>query len=308
MKSILKSLKLLTDPTRLRILNVLNEESLSVAELQEVLNMGQSRISTQLAQLKKEGLVMDARVGKNVFYTSSLNDKLRDVAAAACCELPEVEQDRAALRFVLEKRKDRLRSYFDDVAGKFGRNYAPGRSWKALAGGLLRIMNYEVIADLGAGEGFVSQLLSARARHVIAVDNSPRMVALGAEMVKQHGLSNLEYRLGDIENPPIEPNSVDLAMFSQALHHAVSPDRALQATWNILKPGGCLLVLDLLSHKVEEARDLYADIWLGFTESQLEHMMLGAGFEHVYTDVVDKEGEAPYFQTLMGVAWKPAAV
>lgn len=305
MKSILKSLKLITDPTRLRILNVLNGESLSVAELQEVLGMGQSRISTQLAQLRKEGMVTDARAGKNVFYTLNLEDELKAVALKACEEVDEAAQDLKCRQYVLEKRKDKMRSYFDDVVSRFGRNYAPGRSWKGLAGALLRIMNYDVIADLGAGEGFVSQLLSARARQVIAIDNSPGMVKLGQEMAQKHGLSNLEYRLGDIETPPIEPNSVDLAMFSQALHHALNPPRALQSAWEILKPGACLVILDLLQHNIEEVRDTYADCWLGFTEAQLTSMLGEAGFTNIFTDVVDKETEPPYFETLMAVAWKP---
>lgn len=306
MKSILKSLKLITDPTRLRILRLLDGESLSVAELQEVLAMGQSRISTQLAQLRKEGLVTDARVGKNVFYTLNLDEELKAVALKACTELPEADRDLNALGYVLGKRKDKMRSYFDDVVARFGRNYAPGRSWKGLAGALLRIMNYDVIADLGAGEGFISQLLSARARQVIAVDNSPGMVKLGQEMARKHGLSNLEYRLGDIESPPIEPGSVDLAMFSQALHHAINPVKALQSAWTILKPGACLVILDLLEHQVEEVRETYADCWLGFSEAQLAGMLAGAGFVQVFTDVVDKEAEPPYFETLMAVAWKPS--
>lgn len=306
MKSILKSLKLLTDPTRLRILNVLNGESLSVAELQETLGMGQSRISTQLAQLRKEGLVSDARAGKNVFYTSSLDDELEAVTLKACEELPETEKDLKTLRYVLDKRKDKMRSYFDDVVSRFGRNYAPGRSWKGLAGALLRIMNYDVIADLGAGEGFVSQLLSARAGQVIAIDNSPGMVKLGQEMARKHGLSNLEYRLGDIETPPIDDNCVDLAMFSQALHHALNPQKAIQSAWRILKPGACLVVLDLLQHNIEEVRDTYADCWLGFSEAELASMLSEAGFTNIFTDIVDKEIDPPYFETLMAVAWKPA--
>ncbi|MEG0025212.1 MAG: metalloregulator ArsR/SmtB family transcription factor [Akkermansia sp.] len=305
MKSILKSLKLLTDPTRLRIMNILDGESLSVAELQEILGMGQSSISTQLSQLRKEELVKDSRAGKNIFYTSNLDDNLRTVAIKACTEVPEVEHDTKALHFVLEKRKDKMRAYFDDVVGRFGRNYAPGRSWKGLAGALLRIMNYDVIADLGAGEGFVSQLLSPRAKQVIAVDNSPGMVELGREMAQKHGLSNLEYRLGDIETPPIEKETVDLAMLSQALHHATSPIKALHSAWAILKPGGCLVILDLLQHNVDEVRNIYADQWLGFSETQMQSMLKEAGFCHIFTDVVDKEEEAPFFQTLMSVAWKP---
>ena len=218
MKSTLKTLKLLADPTRLRIINVLNEESLSVAELQEILGMGQSRISTQLAQLRQEGVVEDARSGKNVFYTLSLAGDLHNVALKACEELPEAATDQKALQVILDKRKNRTQAYFDEVVCRLGKNYAPGRSWKALAGALLRILNYDVVADLGAGEGFVSQLISPSAKQVIAVDNSPSMVELGQELARKHGLDNLEYRLGDIEAPPIKPGTVDLALLSQALH------------------------------------------------------------------------------------------
>ncbi len=304
MKSILKTLKLLTDPTRLRIINVLNEESLSVAELQEILGIGQSNISTHLAKLKKEGLVEDTRSGKNVFYSLTLDESLRQIASDACHELPEAEADERTRSIILEKRKARLQAYFDEVVCRLGKNYAPGRSWKSLAAGLLRILNYDVVADLGAGEGFVSQLVSPSAKQVIAVDNSPTMVQMGQELARKHGLDNLEYRLGDIENPPIEPESVDLALLSQALHHAEKPVRALQAAYNILKPGACLLVLDLLQHGLEEARELYADRWLGFTPAALERMLKEAGFLNIHTDVVDKEPEPPHFQTLMAVAWK----
>ena len=115
MKSILKTLKLLTDPTRLRIINVLNEESLSVAELQEILGMGQSRISTQLAQLRQEGVVEDTRSGKNVFYTLSLANDLHNVALKACEELLEAETDKKALQVILDKRKNRTQAYFVNI-------------------------------------------------------------------------------------------------------------------------------------------------------------------------------------------------
>ena len=304
MKSILKTLKLLTDPTRLRIIHVLNEESLSVAELQEILGMGQSSISTQLSKMKKEDIVSDSRAGKNVFYSAHLDDSLLQVTMQACTELPETEDDLKALKIVLDRRKNKVQAYFDDVVARMGKNYAPGRSWKGLAGALLRIMNFDVVADLGAGEGFVSQLLSPTAKQVIAIDNSPSMVELGQSLAEKHGLTNMEYRLGEIEAPPIDANSVDLALLSQALHHADKPQKAIEAAWNILKPGGCLVILDLLQHNLEEARDLYADRWLGFTPTALESMLYDAGFQHIYTDIVDKEPEPPHFQTLMAVAKK----
>lgn len=297
----LKSLKLLADPTRLRILMLLEQEALSVAELQEILGMGQSRISTQLSQMKTEGLVEDARSGKNNIYSCSASPDLLEVARLAAKEVREVDNDASALRHLLSKRKDASRAYFDELAGRFGRDYVPGRSWKGLAEAMLRVLNYRVVADLGAGEGTLSQLLARRAEKVIAVDLSPKMVEFGRELAVKHALPNLEYRLGDIEQPPIEDASVDLAILSQALHHAEHPQRALEAAWRMLKPGGRLIVLDLLQHNFEEARELYADRWLGFAESDLAAMLEKAGFSGVETIVADREANAPGFQTLLGV-------
>ncbi|NWK54803.1 metalloregulator ArsR/SmtB family transcription factor [Verrucomicrobiaceae bacterium N1E253] len=304
MPSILKSLKLLSDPTRIRILLLLESESLNVAELQEILGMGQSRISTQLSQLRQEGLVTSSRSGKNNVYTMSAPDALMQVARQAADEIPEVAADSQTLAHILRKRRDAARSYFDTLAGKFGRSYVPGRSWKSLAEAMLKILNYKVVADLGAGEGTLAQLLAPRADQVIAIDNSPNMVQFGQQLAKEHGLNNLEYRLGDIEAPPIDDASIDLTIFSQALHHAEHPERAITSTYRMLKPGGTVVILDLLQHSFEQARELYADTWLGFSEVELYKMLEDAGFKNIETTIVDKESEAPHFQTLLATATK----
>jgi SAM-dependent methyltransferase len=305
MASMLKSLKLLSDPTRLRILMLVEDEALSVAELQEILGMGQSRISTQLSQLKAAGLVTDERSGKNNMYSCNAAKDLLEVAQLAADEVPEVAADKASLRHLMRKRRDTARAYFDQLAGRFGKDYVPGRSWKALAEALIKVLNYKVVADLGAGEGTLAQLLAQRAEKVIAVDLSPKMVEFGQALAVQNGLTNLEYRLGDIEVPPIENESLDLAILSQALHHAEHPQRALDAAFRILKPGGRLIVLDLVQHHFEEARELYADRWLGFSESDLAAMLEKAGFTDLETIVADRESTAPNFQTLLGIGTRP---
>ena len=188
--SILKTLKLIADPARLRLLLLVEREELSVAELQEILAMGQSRISTQLAQLKQAGLVEDRRQGKNSLYrlkSHELEGAVVEIIREAAREVPEAGEDSRALSLVLEKRRDKVRGYFDQLAGKFGRNYVPGRSWKGLAETLLQLMQPMVIADLGAGEGTFSQLLAQRAEQVIAVDNSPNMEEIGARLAAEHG-------------------------------------------------------------------------------------------------------------------------
>ncbi len=305
MASILKSLKLLSDPTRLRILMLVGNEALSVAEMQEILGMGQSRISTQLSQLKTAGLVTDERSGKNNMYSCTAAKDLLDVAKLAAEEVPEVAADMASLRHLLRKRKDTARAYFDELAGRFGKDYVPGRSWKALAEALIKVLNYKIVADLGAGEGTLAQLLAQRAEKVIAVDLSPKMVEFGQALAIQNGLTNLEYRLGDIEAPPIDEQSLDLAILSQALHHAEHPQLAIDSAFRILKPGGRLIVLDLLQHSFDEARELYADRWLGFSECVLATMLEKAGFTDLETVVADRETSAPNFQTLLGIGTRP---
>ncbi len=304
MASILKSLRLAADPNRLRLLLLLEREELSVAEIQEILSKGQSQISTHLAQLKQAGLVDDRRTGKNAFYRLTAPPELMELLKQAEREIPEAQEDRHALRSALRKRQDRMRRYFDELAGKFGRQYVPGRSWKGIAEALLKLMPPMVIADLGAGEGTISQLMAQRAKKVIAVDNSEKMVEFGSELARTHGIANLEYRLGDIEDVPIRAGTVDLAFLSQALHHAPHPERALSEAWRILKPGGRIAILDLNRHHFEEAREMYADLWLGFTELEIERFLKGAGFKNAETAVVYKEQEPPYFETLLGTGEK----
>ena len=164
MASILKSMRLAADPNRLRMLLVLEQEELSVAELQEILSKGQSQISTHLSQLKQAGLVTDRRMGKNAFYRLNAPAELMPLLRQAALEVPEAEHDREALRMALRKRRDTMRRHFDELAGKFGRQYTPGRSWKGIAEALLKLMPPLVIADLGAGEGAIAQLLAQRAR------------------------------------------------------------------------------------------------------------------------------------------------
>ena len=305
MSSIVKILRVLADSNRLRILLLLGSEELSVAELQEILAMGQSTISTHLSQLKQARLVEDRRTGKSNLYRLLKQDSIvADLLAQARLEIPDAANDQAAMRRVLKKRQDKMRAFFDSVAGRLGRDYVPGKSWKGLAEALLRLMPPMVIADLGSGEGAFAFLLAERAKKVIAVDTSARMIEVAREQALRHGIENVEYRMGDMEEVPIDDAAVDLVFFSQSLHHALHPERAIQEAWRILSPGGRIVILDLVKHRFEEARELYADEWLGFSESELQAMIEQAGFTQVQTSVVHKEPETPQFQTLLAVAHK----
>ncbi|HEV8543771.1 MAG TPA: metalloregulator ArsR/SmtB family transcription factor [Verrucomicrobiae bacterium] len=309
MPSTLKSLRALADPTRLRLVALLEKEELSVNELQEITQLGQSRISTHLGQLQLAGLLQSRREGKRTFYSlnSAAEESMRNLITLAIQggkEIPEHGSDRVNLKRVIELRKEQAQLYFNQVAGRFDRSYGPGRSWQAFGHLLLRILPPLEIADLGSGEGLLSELLARRARRVIAVDNSEKMVSFGAEKARQNGLKNLEFRLGDLESPPIAENSVDLAVLSQALHHARNPGVTISGARKILRPGGQIMILDLHEHGFERAQELYGDLWLGFKTSDLHRWLEAAGFKKIDISVVAREEQPPHFETILAGAEK----
>ena len=272
MSSTLKSLRALSDPTRLRIVALLEKDELSVNELQEITRLGQSRISTHLGLLSDCGLVRSRREGKRTFYklnpqADSATGEFIRLAIRGAGELPERAGDGINLKRILARRHEQAQVFFNQIAGRFDRVYGPGRSWQAFGHLLLRVLPPLVVADLGAGEGLLSELLARRCKKVIAVDNSEKIVAFGAAKAKKNGLKNLEFRLGDLQNPPIEPNSVDLVILSQALHHAGDPAKAICSAHKILKSGGQIMILDLLKHHFDKAHELYGDRWLGLPKA-----------------------------------------
>jgi ubiquinone/menaquinone biosynthesis C-methylase UbiE/predicted transcriptional regulator len=305
----LKSMRVLSDEGRVRVLRLLQQEELSVADLQEILAMGQSRISMQLSQLKQAGFVEVRRAGQKSLYRFTAPAGTEELLAETFCrssvEIKEARQDDEALRLVLLKRKDKLRSYFDELAGRFGRNYIPGRSWKGLSEVLLRLLPPLTIADLGAGEGTLSLMLAQHSDRVIAVDSSEKMVEYGAGVAERNGIKNLEYRLGDLEELPIRAGEVDVALLHQSLHHALHPQRAMDQAWRILRPGGRIVVLDLLKHGFEEARELYADVWLGFSKVELLELLRNAQFHSIEIAPVDREAEPPHFEVVLATGEKP---
>ena len=130
------------------------------------------------------------------------------------------------------------------------------------------------------------------------------MVEYGARIAAENGYANLEYRLGDLEEPPIESATVDVVLFSQALHHASRPQRAVESALRILKPGGRILILDLASHTYEQAKELYAHVWLGFSGVELHAMLEKAGFIDLEVSIVAREQQAPNFQTILATGLK----
>jgi len=309
MAAILKSLRALSDPTRIRIVALLEKHELSVNELQEITHLGQSRISTHLGLLQESDLLESRRDGKRTFYkiaagADSDTAEFIQLAVRGAAQLPEHDSDQLNLKRIVARRSQEAQLYFNQVAGRFDRSYGPGRSWQAFGQLLLRMLPPLVVADLGAGEGLLSELLARRSKKVIAVDNSEKMVAYGANKARKNKIKNLEFRLGDLDSPPIEPCSVDVVILSQALHHAANPQHCIARAYEILRPGGQIMILDLLRHNFEQAHELYGDGWLGFSETDLQTWLENACFKKIEVSIVAREEEAPHFQTVLAIGEK----
>ena len=303
-------LKALGDETRLRILNLLRLGELSVGDLTEILNLGQSRTSTHLTVLKEVELVRDRRAGRRSYYSLAPGpgQELLESLLEEQDEVAEFAADRAGFEALQRRHREESRAYFDRVAATFGERVLPGRTWEGLTRGLLRLAPRARYVDLGIGDGLLTLMLAEVAESVTAVDLSPEMLGQLSLRAKRKGIENVETVEGEIEDLPLPDESFDVAVLSQALHHAADPDKALREARRILVPGGRVLVLDLLAHGEDWVRDQLQDVHLGFTEADLESLLQNNGFEHISIERAARDPQPPHFMTLVATGTRTSSL
>ena len=294
-------LKALGDDTRLRLLHLLAHDELSGTDLMEILNMGQSRISTNLNLLKEVGLVVDRRMGRRSYYhiapgpAFGLGEKVLEQNRRSV----EFQADLAGLEALRERRRQEGRAYFDRVAATFGDEPLPGRTWEGLARALLQLAPAKRYADLGVGDGLLTMMIAEIAEQVTAVDLSNAMLAQLRDRTKAKGLSNVTTVEADVADLPLPDASHDVVLLSQALHYVDNPARALSEARRILVPNGTLLVIDLLAHSEDWVRERLQHRHLGFTEHGLRDLAVDAGFADVRVLRAARDPEPPHFMTLV---------
>ncbi len=299
-------LKALADDTRLRILHLLSQEELTGSDLMEILNVGQSRVSTHLNLLKEVGLVNDRKEGRRTFFSlgSGPAAGLWHEVLTANEDSPEFVADIAGLVTLRERRRGDQRAYFDRVAASFGEQLLPGRTWEGLARSLLLLAPRARYADLGIGDGLLTLMLAEVASSVTAVDLSPQMLAQLDARAKAKGIKNIVSVEGNIDSLPLPEASHDIVVMSQALHHANEPLAALKEAARILVPGGRLLVIDLLAHQEDWVREKLGHVQLGFTESVLANLLSAAGLRNVQVSRSARDPQPPNFMSLTATAQK----
>lgn len=301
--STLDLFRALADEVRLRIVFILKDAELSVAEMVDVLGLPQSTVSRHLKPLRDAGLLGTRREGTSVYYRrgDALSEPdIADLLGHRLSGLPAAKADTAAVHRVLDQRRRRSRDFFERMAGRYGGLTQPGGGWEALAAALAAGFAGRTVVDIGSGEGSLSLLLARFAATVTAIDQSPAMRKEVAKRAKNAGVgSHVIVREGDLERLPLADGSQDAAFLSQALHHAAQPARAIAEAARVLRPGGRLIVLDLARHDQEWMREQWADQWLGFGTAELRTWMEQAGLR-VEADV-QIEGAAPDVPVLLMV-------
>jgi SAM-dependent methyltransferase len=299
--------RLLGDATRLRLLRVLADDRFNVTELTSILGAAQSGVSRHLGLLKEAGLVVEEREAGYVYYRLTPEARhngqatlwsLLDTQFAASADDPAVRQDEARLQEVLRLRKENFETHGDT------RQLVPGRSWAAWARALGHLLPPLDVADIGCGEGYLTLEAARWARTVVGIDRSDSVLERAKELAGRRQVSNVQWKKGDLARLPLRDGSVDVALLSQALHHASDPERAVAEAVRILRPGGSVLVLDLREHEQDWVRTRFGDRHLGFSPAQLETLLHDSGLSEVRVQVGARKTGDP-FAVLVASGVKP---
>jgi ArsR family transcriptional regulator len=289
--------RLLADGTRLRLLRVLAQDRFNVSELTGILGVAQSGVSRHLGLLKEAGLVTEEREAGYVYCRLSDEGRtngqaplwqLLDAQFAASADDRAVREDEARLQEVLRHRKENFETHGDV------RQLVPGRSWAAWARALGHLLPPLEVADIGCGDGYLTLEMARWAKTVVGIDRSDAVLERGKALADRRRLTNVRWKKGDLARLPLRDASVDVALLSQALHHAADPESSLTEVVRILRPGGRLLVLDLRQHLQDWVRTRFGDQRLGFADADLEQLLQGAGLRDVRVQVGARHAGDPF--------------
>src|SRR4051794_30246532 len=307
--------RLLGDEVRLRLLRLLGEERLNVGELTVILGIAQSGVSRHLGLLKDAGLVEERREGGFTFFRLAPGLRLGQNGFGPVWPLLRAQFETAAATAegraddarLEEVRRVRKENFDEHGVALERRQIVPGRSWAAWARALAHLLPPLEVADLGCGEGYLTIEAARFAKRVVAVDRSDAVLDRAREAATRRGVSNVEWKRGEIEKLPLEDASVDVALLSQALHHAASPAKALAEAVRITRPGGRVLLLELRRHDEPWVKDRLGDKWLGFEDDELKQLLEDAGLSGVKVSIGARHARDP-FTVLIASGTKPLPV
>ncbi len=272
--SVFERLTALSDPTRSRLLALLDRHELTVSELCAITQLPQSTVSRHLKVLGDGGWVASRADGTSRRYRAAADKldaggrKLWNLVREHMAASPAALQDSQRLRTVLAQRRTASQEFFSTSAGQWDRLRAELFGNRADVIGMLGLLDDNLhVADLGCGTGQVSELLAPFVAHVVAVDDSAAMLSAARKRLKPY--ANVAVREGDLSSLPIADESLDAALLFLVLHYAADPAAVLSEVRRVLKPRGRVLVVDMMPHDRAEFRDVMGHVWQGFSEDDL---------------------------------------
>lgn len=300
-------LKLLADPTRVRLLALLAREELSVAELAAVTGLAQPRVSTHLGKLKEAGWVSDRRLGVSAYYRAPLEtldrfDRELWQALLTGTQDPMLAQDAERLADVLAARQSG-EPWADRVAGDMERHYSPGRTWETLLRAFTQLLELGDVLDLASGDGVVAELIADRVRSLTCVDLSAKVVAAGRQRLA--GRTQVRFIEADMHALPLPDAQFDWVLMLQALAYSHDPVRALSEARRVLRPGGRILATVLKAHAQPGEVALYGHRNAGFTPTSIHAALEQAGLRPVRLSPAGRERRPPHFESLAVIAERP---
>lgn len=297
---------LLGDTTRLRLLALLEQEELTVAELARVTRLAQPRVSTHLARLREAGLVVDRREGVSVYYRLGHvddNPTLHRMWALVREDLDDalIAADREHLPEVLAHRASG-QNWPDAVAGDMERHYSPGRTWEATTRALVQLLSLGRVLDIASGDGVMGELLSRQADTIDCVDVSEKVAAAGRERTAE--LGNVHFHIGDMHDLPFDDGTFDTVLMMHALTYSPHPATAVKEAARVLAPGGRVVGATLNRHRHRNQVRDYGHANAGFTPQQLEKLITGAGLDAAFCEITSIERKTPNFKIITFLANK----
>ena len=284
MTTVLDRLATLADPTRSRLLLVIERHELTVGELCAVLQLPQSTVSRHLRILSDDGWVASRAEGTSRQYRMVRLDagarRLWEVVREEIEHGSQAGHDAARLRGVLAERRLQSREFFAGSAAEWDRARDELFGSRAEVGALPALLDPEwTLGDLGSGTGQLTAALAPFVAKVVGVDESATMLASARRRLE--GIGNVEFREGALESLPLADRALDAAVLSLVLHHVVEPDDVLRETARVLRPGGRVLVVDMVPHERDEYRAQMGHVWLGFGAPEFRAALGDAGFDDV---------------------------
>jgi ArsR family transcriptional regulator len=284
--AILDHLTALSDPTRSRILLLLDRQELTVSEICSIMQLPQSTASRHLKALADSGWIAARAEGTSHLYTMTRDEldagarRLWLLVREQVGPTPAATQDHRRLQAALAERRTKSQEFFSSSAGQWDRLRDELFGDRVHLGALAALADSDwIVGDLGCGTGQVSAALAPFVGRVIAVDSSAAM--LQAAKRRLSGFDNIDLRRGDLEALPIDDDRLDLAAMMLVLHHVSEPEKAVADVARALKPGGRIIIGDMLPHDRESYRQQMGHVWLGFSDDHVNRMLTEAGFGRI---------------------------